>query len=459
MHQFPADFLWGVASAAYQVEGAFDSGGRGPSVWDALCRVPGAIENADTGEQACDQYGRYEQDAKLIAGAGAKAYRFSLSWPRILPEGTGRVNASGLAYYDKLVDALLANGVQPWATLYHWDFPLDLFHRGGWLNPDSPKWFADYTSLVVDRLSDRVQHWMTLNEPQVFLCHGHIDGIHAPGMKYSRPDALLATHHALMAHGRSVQAIRARARSTPTVGWAPVGETRIPATESKADIDAARKSMFSVEDRPGWMFNNTWFSDPVVFGHYPDDGLRVFGRDVPRFTENDLDIIKQPLDFYGVNIYQAPTISAESAPHHVKRKTGFPHTMFRWPVTPEALYWGPKLLHERYKLPVYITENGLASMDWVHTDGKVHDQGRIDFLTRYLRCLRRAVADGADVRGYFHWSIMDNFEWAEGYRMRFGLVYVDYETLERIPKDSYHWYKKLAESNGASLPEQPAKLR
>lgn len=459
MTQFPADFVWGVASSSYQVEGGFDEGGRGLSVWDALCRRPGAIENGDTGERACDQHGRYAEDAQLMQTLGAHAYRFSISWPRVLPEGAGRVSAAGIGYYERLVDALLERDVQPWVTLFHWDFPLDLFHRGGWLSPDSPKWFADYTALVVDRLSDRVSHWMTINEPQVFIGHGHLDGTHAPGMRYSLADALLATHHALLAHGHGVRAIRARARTSPTIGWAPVGDTRIPASDAPEDVEAARRGMFSMRTGPGWVFNNTWFSDPVVLGRYPEDGLRLFGRDVPRFSDADLETIQQELDFYGVNIYQATTVSAAAAPHGVPRAPGFPQTMFRWPVTPEALYWGPKLLHERYGLPIYITENGLASMDWVHADGKVHDQGRIDFVARYLHALRRAIADGADVRGYFHWSIMDNFEWAEGYRQRFGLVYVDFETLERIPKDSFAWYRGVIESNGASLPETLAPLR
>ncbi|MEO0483187.1 MAG: GH1 family beta-glucosidase [Planctomycetota bacterium] len=458
---FPDGFKWGVASAAYQVEGAATEGGRGPSVWDAFSRRPGAVYEGHTGDIACNQYHRYPEDVRLIADLGASAYRLSMAWPRVMPEGTGEVNEAGLAYYDRLVDTLLHHGVEPWITLYHWDMPLALFHRGGWLHPDSPKWFGDYAAVVAERLGDRVQHWMTINEPQVFLNHGHVEGEHAPGMKYSRPDALLATHHVLMAHGMATNALREHAPKKAVVGWAPVGVCAVPASEDPRDIEAARLATLGVFDQRGWAFNNSWYSDPVVFGRYPEDGLRAFGVDVPDIRSGDLEIIRQPLDFYGVNIYQAHqvTMGADGQPETVTRPRGWPTTMHHWPVTPEALYWGPKFIAEKYQLPMYITENGLASMDWVHADGKVHDAARVDFLTRYLAALRRAVSEGVDVRGYFQWSIMDNYEWAQGYRMRFGLVYVDYQTLERIPKDSYHWYKEVVASNGGVIPRTFEPLR
>ncbi len=458
---FPDGFTWGVASAAYQVEGAAMEDGRGPSVWDAFSRRPGSVFEGHTGDVACNQYHRYPEDVRLIADLGAQAYRFSISWPRVMPEGTGSVNEAGLAYYDRLVDELLGRGVQPWATLYHWDMPLALFHRGGWLSPESPRWFADYAAVIADRLGDRVKHWMTINEPQVFLDHGHISGTHAPGMKYSRPDALLASHHVLLAHGRAVIALRERCAEKPVIGWAPVGVCSCPASDDPRDVEAARQATLGVHGGAGWAFNNAWFSDAAVLGRYPEDGLRAFGADAPDVRSGEMEIINQPLDFYGVNIYQAGSVAADrdGKPVGADFVRGYPRTMHQWPVTPDALYWGPRFLHERYKLPMYVTENGLASMDWVHADGKVHDAGRIDFLGRYLHALRRAVSEGVDVRGYFQWSIMDNYEWAEGYKMRFGLVYVDYDSLDRIPKDSYHWYADVIRSNGDTIPRSLSPLR
>lgn len=456
----PEQFVWGVASAAYQVEGAAGVDGRSPSVWDDFSTTPGKVFDGHTGAVACDSYHRIGEDVDLIAGLGAKGYRLSISWPRVLPEGTGAVNKAGLDYYDRLVDGLLARGVDPWVTLFHWDMPSCLYRRGGWLNRDCASWFAEYSRAVVERLSDRVTHWFTLNEPQIFLGLGHNEGTHAPGLKLSRKDVLLATHHALLSHGHAAKVIRAHAKKAPRIGCAPVGNLKSPATETAADIEAARQATFSVPAE-GWTFNYTWYCDPMLAGRYPEDGLKLFGSDAPTPHAGDMETIHQPMDFFGVNIYSSEIVRAgpDGKPQTVKRGPGYPITMFRWPVQPDALYWGPRFLQERYKLPVVITENGLASMDWVHADGKVHDPGRIDFLHRYLSELRRAIADGVDVRGYFHWSIMDNFEWAEGYALRFGLVYVDYQKGERIPKDSYHWYKGVIESNGRNLSRSPQPLR
>jgi beta-glucosidase len=456
----PEGFVWGAASASYQVEGGAREGGRSPSVWDEFSETPGKTFDGHTGGVACDSYHRPEEDAALLADMGATGYRLSIAWPRVIPGGDGVINDEGLAYYDRLVDALLARGVDPWVTLFHWDFPACLYRRGGWLNRDSADWLAEYTAAVVDRLSDRVTNWFTLNEPQIFLGLGHNEGTHAPGLKLSRKDVLLATHHALLGHGKSAQVIRARAKKPSRIGCAPVGNLKSPATETPADIEAARAATFSVPEQ-GWTFNYTWYCDPMLRGHYPEDGLKLFGKDAPAAPEADMKTIHQPMDFFGVNIYNSEIVRAgkDGKPEPVKRGPGYPITMFRWPVQPDALYWGPRFLQERYKLPVVITENGLASMDWVHADGKVHDAGRIDFLTRYLGELRRAISDGVDVRGYFQWSIMDNYEWAEGYALRFGLVYVDYLSGERIPKDSYYWMKSVIASNGKSLPETPAKLR
>ena len=458
---FPNGFVWGVAAAAYQIEGACATDGRRPSVWDALCARPGAVFGGHAGDVACDHYHRYPEDVALIAELGAKAYRLSISWPRVLPTGLRPINEAGLDFYDRLIDALLSRGVKPWVTLFHWDYPLDLYHRGGWLNRDTVDWFGDYTEVVVKRLGDRVRHWMTLNEAQCFVGLGHRTGVHAPGMSYSRADVLRVAHHALLAHGRAVRVIRQTATAKPSIGWAPHGSIAYPVSAAERDIEAARREMFAVPREDHWYFCTSWFADPVVLGRYPEDGLQSFGTDLPAGFERDLEQIAQPLDFFGVNIYQGQPIAADADGRAVKvnRPAGYPHTMCHWPVEPEVLYWGPRFLHARYKLPLYITESGCASMDWVHQDGHVHDAPRIDYTARHLTALREAIRDGADVRGYFHWSFLDNFEWAEGYRMRFGLIYVDYSTMERIPKDSYMWYQQVILSNGACLPQHPVPLR
>jgi beta-glucosidase len=448
---FPDGFVWGVAAASYQVEGAAHEDGRGESVWDMLCRKDGAIWKSHSGEVACDHYHRYKEDVAIMKQIGVKAYRLSVAWPRVLPEGVGTVNEKGLTFYDKLIDELLAAGIQPWVTLFHWDFPLALYHRGGWLNRDSADWFADYTKVIVKRLGDRVTHWITHNEPQCTIGLGHHRGIHAPGDKLATAEWLLAAHNLLRSHGKSVQVIRAESPSKCQIGYAPVGQGVMPHSDSRADIDAARTATLSVTSANAW--NATWWMDPLIFGRYPEDGLRLFGKNAPKASSEDMRTIKQPLDFMGLNIYQAEAVKLgdEGKPEHIYKPQGFPMTTYLWPVAPKALYWIPRFWQERYKLPVVITENGMGNTDWVSLDGKVHDPQRIDFLHRYLLELRRAVADGLDLRGYFQWSILDNFEWNEGYKQRFGLVYVDYPTQRRTLKDSAYWYKEVISTNGRSL--------
>ncbi|MEA3395994.1 MAG: GH1 family beta-glucosidase [Chloroflexota bacterium] len=448
---FPKDFVWGAAAASYQVEGGADEDGRGLSVWDMLCRQPGKIWEGNTGAVACDHYHRYAEDARLMRKIGLQAYRLSISWPRVLPEGVGAVNEPGLAFYDRLVDALLENGMEPWVTLFHWDYPYALYCRGGWLNRDSANWFADYAAVVVDRLSDRVSHWMPQNEPQCYLGLGHLVGRHAPGLRMGFAEVLLATHHSLLAHGKAVQVIRARAKTRPLIGAAPVGFVKIPDTESAEDVEAARAATFSVAQKN--CESNTWFSDPMLLGAYPEDGVELFGADMPEIRAGDMETICQPLDFYGANIYSGTRCRAtgDGRCEPVSEPDGPPLTMVGWRVTPDALYWGPRFFYERYGLPIVITENGMANCDWVHLDGKVHDPQRIDFFSRYLRAYHRASADGVDVRGYFLWSIMDNFEWALGYQQRFGIIYVDYATQQRILKDSAYWYREVIASNGETL--------
>ncbi len=451
--RFPKNFVWGAAAASYQVEGAAREDGKGLSVWDMMCRQPGKIWEGNTGDVSCDHYHHYRADARLMGRLGLMAYRFSISWPRVIPGGKGAVNAKGLDFYDRLVDALLAHKVQPWVTLFHWDYPYELFCRGGWLNRDSADWFADYTRVVVERLGDRVKHWMTQNEPQCYIGCGHVTGEHAPGLRMGVAEILRMIHHSLLAHGRAVQVIRACAAARPMVGAAPVGIVMIPASGTGADIAAARKAMFSVGKDITW--SNAWYIDPMIQGRYPEDGMKTFGPRLAAVKSGDMETIRQPLDFFGFNVYHGNTVRASRASpagwEKVASGNGPALTTMTWKITPECLYWGARFFHERYKLPVVITENGMANCDWVHLDGKVHDPQRIDYLRRHLRELGRAIQDGVPVLGYMQWSLMDNFEWAHGYKQRFGLIYVDYQTGKRIPKESAFWYRDVIKSNGVKI--------
>ena len=453
---FKDDFVWGAAAAAYQIEGAASVGGRKPSVWDDFCDRPDAVKQGHSGAVACDHYHRFEEDIALMGEIGLQAYRLSLAWPRILPDGTGAVNEEGLAFYDRLIDTLLANNITPWVTLYHWDFPSKVFQKGGWLNRESADWFAEYTEVVAKRLGDRVTHWMTLNEPQVYIDHGHRNAVHAPGLTLTTREQLLAGHHTLLAHGKAVQVLRASCSKPGRIGIAPVGQATIPATDSPEDYAAAEKVQKSVEF--GNHFNNAWWFEPACLGHYPETGLKTYAEHMPEFPDSDFNTIKQPIDFVGLNIYQGGVVKAgaDGEPEHVPHAVGHPITCFDWPVTPAALRWGPYWAHKHFGLPVVITENGLASMDWVGLDGRVRDGQRIDFTRQYLLELEKAIADGTEVDGYFHWSIMDNFEWGEGYTKRFELIHVDYQTQARTLKDSARWYRTIIDSNGAKLAESPA---
>lgn len=450
---FRKDFVWGAATAAYQIEGAATEDGKGLSVWDVLSHKDGFVKDNNNGDIACDHYHRFKEDVQLMKQMGLKAYRFSISWPRVLPNGIGQVNEAGLDFYDKLVDELVANDIEPYVTLFHWDYPNELFLRGGWMNPDSSDWFAEYTKVVVERLSDRVIHWMTLNEPQCHVGLGYQIGEHAPGLKMDNRYIMQIIHNILLSHGKSVQTIRQYAKKTPIVGYAPVLGYVAPKTNSKEDIALAKQTMFSCTP-DGMGFSEPWWNGPVYEGKYPEDGLKLYEQWLPKIGQNDMKIIHQPLDFFGFNFYRSectaghvngePQISID----HI---AGLPLTAFDWEVTPDGFYHVAKALYEKYQLPLLITENGLANQDWVSLDGKVHDPQRIDFLHRYLRNLKQAAADGVDIMGYMHWSLMDNFEWAAGYHKRFGLVYVDYQTQDRILKDSAYWYKKVIESNGEIL--------
>ncbi len=450
MMRFPKDFVWGAAAASYQIEGAYNTDDRGLSVWDAFSHRSGKTHNGHTGDVACDHYHRYKEDVALMRQIGLAAYRLSLSWSRILPHGVGRVNEQGLEFYDRLVDELLENHIEPYVTLFHWDFPLALYHRGGWLNRDSADWFADYAQVVMNVLGDRVRFWMTMNEPSVFTVLGHLSGIHAPGDQLSEADGFRIAHHVLMAHGKASLVIRA-ARPDAQISMAGNGRIGIPQTESEANITAARNFMFDTTHPELWHLN--WWTDPVMFGRYPQEGLKAVEAMMPEDFERDLPTIHQPYDFFGLNVYWGEYVSADanSGFATVPKHMGSPITAFHWDITPEVLYWGPRFLYERYQLPVLITENGLSNSDWVSLDGKVHDPQRIDYTARHLLNFSRAHQDGVPIAGYLHWSILDNFEWGEGMKHRFGMIHVDYRTQKRTLKDSAYWYADVIRSNGESL--------
>jgi beta-glucosidase len=451
----PKNFIWGASTASYQIEGAALEAGRGLSIWDTFSHTEGKVKNGDHGDVACDHYHRMKEDVALMKELGLKAYRFSISWSRILPEGKGTVNPEGLAFYSQLVDELLAAGIEPFVTLFHWDLPQALYEQGGWLKREMSDYFAEYAKIVVDALSDRVSNWMTLNEPQCHIILGHYDGSHAPGTKMPLRETFTAMHHLFLAHGKAVKVIRNHAKKPPLISYVPNPGPTVPYTDKAEDLEAARACFHSATARGLW--SNSWWLEPVLTGAYPREGLEFYKADFPLdiIKDGDMELISQPLDYLGINLYQGYVIrkDASSAQGFVEvpRKPGFDKTALKWLVHPEIMYYCPKFLYERYHLPIIIAENGLSMPDWVSLDGKVHDPGRIDFMRRYLKELFRAASDGIDIRGFFYWSLMDNFEWSEGYNERFGLIHVDYTTQKRTLKDSAYWYAEVIKTNGETL--------
>lgn len=447
---FAKDFVWGAATSSYQIEGTGRDSGKGQNIWDVFTKEPGRVYEGHTGDIACDHYHRFREDVAYMKELGLKGYCFSIDWSRVLPEGTGKVNEKGIDFYNALIDELLEQGIEPYITLYHWELPYEIYKRGGWMNPEIVEWFGQYARLVAERFSDRVKYFFTLNEPQCFVGLGFLQGCHAPGVKAPLRDTFEMAHNALKAHGRAVQMLRAYGKQNVQIGYAPTSGMCYPEKETPKDIEAARKALFALpDDLSNWTWNVSWWSDPVILGKYPEEGMKKYEKYLPVITDEDMKLISQPIDFYGQNIYNGRCIrmGTDGRPEEVRRPAGFPKTATNWPVTPEALYWGPKFLYERYRKPIYITENGMACHDTVSQDGKVHDPNRIDFLARYLKNLKRA-AEEIDIRGYFQWSLMDNFEWDKGYAERFGIIYVDFETQERIWKDSAYWYRDLIRRNG-----------
>jgi beta-glucosidase len=438
---FPQDFLWGAATASYQIEGAAHEDGRGESIWDRFSATPGKVRNGDTGAIACDFYHRFREDVGLMRELGLGAFRFSIAWPRVLPEGRGRVNAAGLDFYDRLVDELLANGIEPFATLFHWDSPQALEDEGGWTARSTAEAFVEYTEAVVDRLGDRVRHWMTHNEPWVFAWIGHSWGKHAPG-RTSEADAVAVAHHLLLSHGWAVEAIR-RAAPDAQVGIALNLAHSYPASDTPEDEAAAWQV-----DGAG----NRWFLDPIYRGSYPADLLERNEIVAPFVLDGDFDAIAAPIDFLGVNNYFRFVVSATDNGPKLVGTPGAPQTDMGWEVYPEGLRRLLVRISQEYQPPaIYITENGAAFGDVRGHDGHVHDPERTDYLRTHIGAVADAVMEGAPVRGYFVWSMLDNFEWAEGYSKRFGIVYIDYPTLERVPKDSFYWYRDFI----ASRPSAP----
>lgn len=451
---FKKDFVWGQATSSYQIEGGTRQDGKGLDIWDVFCSEEGKVFEWHTGDVACDHYHRFKEDVALMKQIGVKAYRFSINWSRIFPNGEGNVNPLGVQFYHNLIDELIQAGIEPYITLYHWELPYELHKKGGWMNREIVEWFSDYAAFVVKEYSSKVKYYFTFNEPQCFIGLGYLSGIHAPGLKTSVKDTFTMAHYVLMAHGMAVKKMREVAKQTIFIGIAPTSSMSYPDSEKEEDIQAARiHAMRCNPDIHNWTWNVTWWSDPVFFGQYPEDGMKLYKEYLPEIKAEDMKLIAQPLDFYGQNIYNGNRIKMgkNGEPEVVKRYEGFPKTALGWPITPESLYWGPYFLYERYKKPIYITENGLSCHDVISLDGKVHDPNRIDFVGRYLRELKRASKDGVDIQGYFHWSLLDNFEWHSGYAERFGMIYVDYLTQKRILKDSAYWYGQVIKENGENL--------
>lgn len=436
---FPPGFGLGAATAAYQIEGGVHEGGRGESIWDRFSHTAGKTYEGHTGDTACDHYHRWREDVALMADLGLRAYRFSIAWPRILPTGRPPVNETGLDFYDRLVDALLQRGIRPFVTLYHWDLPQALQDVGGWPERSIADRFAEYAAAVARRLGDRVQHWITLNEPWVFAFLGYWAGVHAPGLT-DLAAALQAAHHSLLAHRRAADAIRAEAGAPPRIGITLNLYPVDPVSDRPADLEAARRF-------DGYL--NRWFLDPLFHGRYPPDMLDGWAEEAPAQEADDLTGLPERLDFLGVNYYTRAVVGAGDEPP-VQVATHHPqglYTEMGWEVYPEGLYRLLTRLHRDYDLPdLYITENGAAFPDRLQPGGVVDDPQRTAYLRDHLAAARRALDEGAPLRGYFAWSLLDNFEWAYGYSKRFGLVYVDYPTQARFVKASGHWYRRMIEA-------------
>lgn len=449
-HSFPPGFVWGVATSAFQIEGAAHADGKGESIWDRFCHQPGAIADGSNGDQACDHYHRLEADLDLIADTGVDAYRFSISWPRVQPDGQGAFNEAGLAFYERLVDGLIARGIKPYLTLNHWDLPQALQERGGWAHRDTVHRFVAYARHVAARLGERVVAITTHNEPWVMAVLGHEVGIFAPGVRHRRT-AMQVAHHLMLSHGLALQALRAdgcRARLGIVLNLSPIG----PATDSPEDVAAAR-----LEDGR----SVRWFMDPLLRGSYPADVWQHLGDDVPWMEDGDLAAMATPMDFLGINYYTRGVVSANGSWN--VHQGGKRLTDMGWEIVPEGLTELLLRLHRDWKLPaLYVMENGAAFRDEPQHGPhglRIHDTDRIDYIASHIGAVGEALARGVPMAGYMVWSLMDNFEWASGYAKRFGIVHVDYATLQRTPKDSYFWYRDFLRRQKTRAPQTPAAER
>ncbi|HWE87201.1 MAG TPA: GH1 family beta-glucosidase [Terracidiphilus sp.] len=440
--RYPAGFKWGCATAAYQVEGGARDGGRGPSLWDVFSHTPGKTHDGDTGDVSADSYHLYKEDVQLLKNLGVGIYRLSISWSRIFPKGTGEPNPAGIDYYSRVLDELLANNITPYVTLFHWDTPAAL--PGGWQNRDTAKAFADYAAFTSKHFSDRVHHWMTTNEFVCFTDSGYRWGEFAPGLKLSAAQANQVRHHGILAHGLAVQAIRANTPAGTEVGLAENATVFCPVLETPEHIQAAQRAT---------RLENAHFLTAVMEGKYPPEYLEREGANAPKIQAGDMEAIGSHVDFLGLNIYVPQYVRADSSARDgyvvINQPESYPHMWSPWlTFGPECLYWGVRNACDLWKLPaLFITENGTSSSDVLTTDSKIYDTDRIMYLRNHLIHLHRAVADGYPVKGYFLWSLMDNFEWADGYSRRFGLHYVDFKTLKRTPKLSAEWYKAVIAEN------------
>ncbi|MCS7060151.1 MAG: GH1 family beta-glucosidase [Anaerolineae bacterium] len=438
-HSFPQGFVWGAATAAYQIEGAWNEDGKGESIWDRFSHTPGKVMDDANGDVACDHYHRYQEDVELMRSLGLKAYRLSVSWPRVLPNGIAPANPKGIAFYDRLIDALLNAGIEPFITLYHWDLPVALQDRGGWGNRDVAGWFADYAALMVRALGDRVRYWITLNEPWCVAFLGHDLGVHAPGIR-DRRLALQVVHNTLLSHGAAVQAIRAAGDAQTQVGITLNFQPNLPATDDPADQAAADSALDSLYE---------WFAHPILRGYYSDRVLRYAGPDAPTIRAGDMSLISARNDFLGVNYYTVSFYRAVDGKAEQVELPGLEYTLMNWAVVPRGL---TMVLHRlsrdsHGRLPLYITENGCSYLDQVGPDGRIHDAKRVEYLRAHFAAAQQAIQEGVDVRGYFVWSLMDNFEWAWGYRQWFGVVAVDYATQKRTIKESGYYLRDVIAAN------------
>lgn len=440
--QFPKGMKWGVATASYQIEGAANKDGRGPSIWDTFAKTPGKVVNADNGDVACDSYHRYKEDVEIMEDLGVDFYRFSVAWPRIFPDGTGEVNKEGLAYYHRLVDELLEKGIQPMCTLYHWDLPQVLQDKGGWDNRETIEAFEKYAELLFREFDGKIKHWITINEPWCVSFLSNFIGAHAPGLKDFQLGMNVA-HHLLVAHGKAVIKFR-KLGIEGEIGYAPNVEWNEPYSDNQKDIDACTRAS-------AWFLD--WFFDPVFKGSYPEFLVNWFKEKTGaalKIEDGDMEIINQPVDFVGINYYTG-SVSRYAEDEGLfdleKVDAGYLKTDIGWNIYPEGFYHILKKISDKYgDIPIYITENGSCYNDEPE-NGRVRDTGRIEYLKKHLVSLQRSMESGVNIKGYLTWSLLDNFEWAEGYTMRFGIVHVDYRTLERTKKDSYYWYKQTIANN------------